>query len=155
MDNEELQAELEQARAEVERLQETLADREARVAHAEEQLAAQRDELERARGEAEARERELTGRADELTASVRGAAQRYRELALERSPELPAELVVGETVDEVEESLQRARETVAKVRGHIESQAQAGRVPVGAPPRSAPDLSRLSTEEKIRQGLGG
>jgi hypothetical protein len=42
---------------------------------------------------------------------------------------------------------------VAKVRGHIESQAQAGRVPVGAPARSGPDLSGLSAEQKIQHGL--
>ena len=84
---------------------------------------------------------------------MRGSAERYRELALQQSPELPSELVAGESVEEVDEALQRARETVAKVRGHLESQAQAGRVPVGAPPRSGPDRSALSSEEKIRLGL--
>jgi hypothetical protein len=84
---------------------------------------------------------------------VRASAERYRALALERSPELPEELVAGETVEAIDEAIAQARETIAKVRGHIESQAQAGRVPAGAPVRSAPDLSGLSAEEKIRQGL--
>ena len=80
-------------------------------------------------------------------------ADALAELALRVAPELPEELVTGETVEEVEQALQRARETVSNVRGHLESQAQAGRVPVGAPPRSGPDLAGMSSEEKIRYGL--
>ena len=140
------QEELAAARAELERLQETAADSEARAAHAESQLTQANEEIELARGESEAREQDLT-------AQLQSAADRYRGLALEQAPELPAELASGATVAEVDEALQRARETVSKVRGHLESQAQAGKVPVGAPPRSEPDLSGLSTEEKISYGL--
>ena len=53
----------------------------------------------------------------------------------------------------LQESLAQARETVAKVRGRLESQALSGRVPVGAPPRTGPDFSGMTTEEKIRYGL--
>jgi len=35
----------------------------------------------------------------------------------------------------------------------MEAQAQAGRVPAGAPQRSAPDVSALSAAQKIRYGL--
>ena len=140
------QEELAAARAELERLQETAADSEARATHVESQLTQANEEIELARSESEAREQDLT-------AQLQSAADRYRGLALEQAPELPAELVSGATVAEVDEALQRARETVSKVRGHLESQAQAGKVPVGAPPRSEPDLSGLSTEEKISYGL--
>lgn len=151
-----MQEELATAQAELERLQVTAADREARAAHLEAQLSGLRDELAQACNEAQAREQELAGlgeRTQTLEAKLQSAAQRYRELALQQSPELPQELVTGETVEEVDQALQRARETVSKVRGHLESQAQAGRVPMGAPPRSGPDLSALSAEEKIRFGL--
>lgn len=159
MSNDELMAtqeELAAARAEVEQLQVTLADREARTAHVEGQLAGLRDELSQVRGESEARETELSGlreREQSLAGQVQDAAQRYRELALQHAPELPQELVAGDNVDAIDEALQRARETVSKVRGHLESQAQAGRVPVGAPARSGPDPSTLSTDEKIQLGL--
>lgn len=140
------QEELAAARAELERLQETAADSEARAAHVESQLTQAHEEIELARSESDAREQDLT-------AQLQSAADRYRGLALEQAPELLAELVSGATVAEVDEALQRARETVSKVRGHLESQAQAGKIPVGAPPRSEPDLSGLSTEEKISYGL--
>ncbi len=151
-----VQEELAEARVELERLQVTAADGEARAAHLESQEAQLRDELAQANHEAEAREQELTGlreQTEALRKQALSSAERYREVALQQAPELPAELVTGETVEEIDLALQRARETVSRVRGHLESQAQAGRVPVGAPPRSGPDLSALSPEEKIRFGL--
>ena len=151
-----LQDELAEARAELEQLRETTADRAARAAHLESQLADVRAELSLASADAQARDQALASaneRADALEGRVRGAAERYRALALELSPELPEELVAGESVEEIEEALQRARETVAKVRGHIESQALAGRVPVGAPVRSGPDFAALSPAQKIQHGL--
>jgi len=140
------QEELAATKAELERMHETVADAEARAAHLESQLTEAREEADLATRERDAREQELS-------AQAQNAADRYRALALESAPELPADLVTGATVDEIDESLQRARETVSRVRGHLESRAQAGKVPVGAPPRSAPDLSGLTSEEKISYGL--
>ena len=159
MNDEELtavQEELMAAQSELEQLRSEAADGEARAAHLEEQLTHARDELAQVRHVTEARGEELAGlreRAESLQEQVRSSAQRYREVALRSMPELPEELVAGETVEEVDASVERARETVSKVRGHLESQAQAGRVPVGAPPRTEPDLSALTAEEKIRIGL--
>ena len=150
------QEELAEAKAELEELQVGTADREARSAHLESELAEALAELATAQDTAKARDLELAGvseRTQALESQARDAAQRYRDLALRGAPELPEELVAGETVEEVEQALQRARETVSNVRGHLESQAQAGRVPVGAPPRSGPDLAGMSSEEKIRFGL--
>jgi chromosome segregation ATPase len=154
--SDELHEELETARAEVERLQVSLADREARAAHLEELLSGLRAELSEAQrlaGEREQHAASLSERAEALETGARAAAERYRALALRQTPELPEELVSGDTIDEVDASIERARETVSKVRGHLESEAQAGRVPVGAPPRSEPDLSGLSAQEKISYGL--
>jgi len=148
-----LEEELAAARGEAERLQSTAADREARASHLEAQLAELRGELEESRRQAEAREEELRAEHETLASQINDAAQRYRELVLERSPELPEDLITGGTVAEIDQAIERAMETVSKVRGHLESQAQATRVPVGSPPRSAPDLSDLSAEAKIERGL--
>ncbi|MEX2159547.1 MAG: hypothetical protein WEB04_09120 [Dehalococcoidia bacterium] len=148
-----LEEELAAARAELEALRESTADRAARAAQLETQMAELRAELSAAREAHEGALSAANERAAALEERVRGAALRYRELVLRQSPELPEELVAGESIEEIEEALTRARETVAKVRGHIESEAQAGRVPVGAPARSGPDLSTLSADEKIRLGL--
>jgi hypothetical protein len=42
---------------------------------------------------------------------------------------------------------------VGRVRSHLDAQAHAARVPAGAPPRSSPDLSAMTPEQKIRHGL--
>jgi hypothetical protein len=141
-----LQEELAEARAELERIEAEAADREARAGHFESELAQARNDI--ARLESEASSREAT-----LAEQGRASAARYRELALAQAPELPTDLVAGDSIDEVEASLERARETVANVRRLIESEAQASRVPAGAPERGAPDSSGLSAEEKIRAGL--
>ncbi len=151
-----LQDQLAEAQGEIERLQITAADREARAAHLEESLAQLNEQLASVQAEASARGEEVTSlqeRAGDLESQVKAAATRYREAVLEAAPDLPADLVAGETVEDVDRSLEAARQTVSRVRGHIESQAEAGRVPVGAPPRSAPDLSALSPADKIRFGL--
>ena len=100
---------------------------------------------------------EEAGRLEETVAGLQGAernaASRYRDLALEREPDLPADLVAGETIAEVDAALEQARQTVARVRQHLDDQARAARVPAGAPPRGEPDASGLSSAEKIRLGL--
>lgn len=152
----ELQERLIEAQAEVERLQAMAADREARAAHLEEVSAGLRRELEEARGAASVSQERVGALEEESNAlreGLRSAAGRYRELVLASNPELPVEMVTGESVEEVEASIEAARQTVARVREHLENQVEAGRVPTGSPPRSPPDLSGLSAQEKIRFGL--
>lgn len=151
-----LEERLADAEAEVERLQTIAADREARAAHLEdtlaqvnaelaardEELAALREELAAARSEAE-----------ELRASLRSAAEKYRQAVLASRAEVPPDLVSGETVEEVDRQLEAALRMVAQLKSHLESQAQAQRVPTGAPARRALDLATLSPTEKISYGL--
>jgi hypothetical protein len=91
--------------------------------------------------------------ADALRAQLADAAKHYRELLLAGSPEVPAELVTGATVEEVDASFAAARGVVQQVRRRIEEQAGAEHVPAGAPPRAAPDLSGLSPADKIAHAL--
>jgi hypothetical protein len=90
---------------------------------------------------------------DAATQREHAAAERYRDLVVRTEPALPAELIAGDSVDAVDASVEAARSVVGRVRSHIEAQAQAGRVPAGAPPRSGPDLSSMTPEQKIRYGL--
>jgi DNA repair exonuclease SbcCD ATPase subunit len=158
-----LQDELADARAEVDRLQTIAADREARAAHLEETLAQLREEqsqLSASLGEAQAqvaaRDEELAGLrqgAEALQVSLKAAASKYRDVLLAGKPDVPPDLVSGETVEEVDQQLEAALRMVAQLRSHLESQAQALRVPTGAPARRAADLSALSPGEKIAYGL--
>jgi DNA repair exonuclease SbcCD ATPase subunit len=158
-----LQDQLAEAQTEVDRLQTIAADREARAAHLEETLAQRREEqsqlsasLSEAQAQLAARDEELAALREEVEAhqaGLKAAASKYRDALLASRPEVPPDLVGGETVEEVDQQLESALRMVAQLRGHLESQAQAMRVPTGAPARRAPDISALSPAEKIVRGL--
>jgi chromosome segregation ATPase len=166
-----LQDQISEAREEIERLQSATADSEARAAHMDEvnrevrtrleavegDLASERQRFEDVNGQLAAAQTGLATaqqETQELHARLQAAAGKYREALLAAAPDLPEEMVAGESIEELEASAERARQTVLRVRDRLESQAQAGRVPAGSPPRGSPDLSALSPIEKIRFGLG-
>jgi uncharacterized coiled-coil protein SlyX len=99
------------------------------------------------------REQEVRSEVTALQQRLSGAAAKYRDLLLATAPEVPEELVRGETPEEVEASFAAAREVVVKVRRQLEAQAEAERVPTGAPARTPPDLGALSPQEKIAYAL--
>jgi len=158
-----LEEQLAAAHADVERLQTQMADLTARQSQHDAELQELRGQLETSRGEAESARNEATGHAKEIerlresvvTAEAQGkeAVRRYRDAMLEREPQLPADLVAGDSITELDAAIERARQTVAQVRQHLDLQAQALRIPAGAPARGDPDVSDLSSAEKIRLGL--
>ena len=158
-----LEERLAETEAEVERLQTTAADREARAAHLEHLSATQAETLAQTKAELVSRDDELTvlrdglaaarSEAEELRAGLRSAAEKYRQAVLATRTEVPPDLVSGETVEEVDRQLEAALSMVAQLKSHLDSQAQAQRVPTGAPARRAPDLAALSPTEKISHGL--
>ena len=151
-----LQEQLAGARAEVERLQREAVNTEARAPRAVGEADGLRAELQSSNDAVTAAAAEaaaLREQIDAATQRAQAAAERYRDLVVRTEPALPADLIAGGDVDAIDASVTAAREIVGRVRTHIETQAQAGRVPAGAPPRSAPDLSALTPEQKIRHGL--
>jgi len=92
-----------------------------------------------------------------LTAQYQGAVSAYRELVLKSNPLLPADMVQGGTIDEVNAALDKAAALVSQVKQGIEAQqqttAQETAIPAGAPGRTPADLSAMSTREKINYGL--
>ena len=88
-----------------------------------------------------------------LKGSLSGAVAKYRAALLATAPEIPTELVKGESIDEIDASLEQARGIVSKVRQQLEADAEANKVPAGAPERTPQDLSALSPAEKIAYAL--
>jgi chromosome segregation ATPase len=151
-----LEEHLTAAQNDIEQLQEQVAEAEARestrtaeIAELRRQVAAQEESM-----AAQAIELEDVRRAvAEAQAATREAVGRVRQSILDREPDLPQELVAGETVADLDESASQARQTVAQIRQHLEQQAQSLRVPAGAPVRVAADVSGMTASEKIRAGL--
>lgn len=96
---------------------------------------------------------ELRGKSDGLGEELARAVAAYRELAIRANPGVPVELIAGNTIDEVNESLKKARVLIDRVRQEIERETSHARVPAGAPQRSVPDISTLSPREKIQLSL--
>jgi DNA gyrase/topoisomerase IV subunit A len=101
-------------------------------------------------------EQGIASRDSELTAikqSLSGTVAKYRVAVLANAPGVPEELIKGKSIDEIDASLELARGIVSKVRQQLEVEAEANRVPAGAPPRMPQDLSALSPAEKIAYAL--
>jgi hypothetical protein len=92
---------------------------------------------------------------DDERERTRAVLARYREALLAAEPDLPPDLVRGESLEELDASMAAARSAVAEIRERLTSDgASAERgFPVGAPARTGPTTAGLSASEKIRRGL--
>jgi chromosome segregation ATPase len=88
-------------------------------------------------------------------AALADAVGQYRALVLQANPGIADELIAGENIAAVNESLAKAKSLVGKVRKSVEKEISRSRVPIGSPGRTAPDLSALTPREKINYGIGG
>ena len=97
--------------------------------------------------------------ADETLVEVRNslaeAVASYRALVAEANPDIPDELITGDSIATVAQSLASARNLVSSVKKGLEAEIARTRVPAGAPQRTPPDLSALSPREKIQIAIGG
>ena len=90
-----------------------------------------------------------------LGESFKQAVASYKTLVIQSNPDVPEELVTGESIEAITDSLTSAKELVSKIRKGMEAEISLVRVPAGAPERTAPDLSALSPREKIQYAIGG
>jgi hypothetical protein len=81
------------------------------------------------------------------------AVEDFKKLAAASNPLIPPEVIFGTTVEEVKASLARTNKLVANVQESLSKQAVAAMVPAGAPQRTGPDVSAMSTKEKINLGV--
>ncbi len=86
---------------------------------------------------------------------TRQAVARYREALLAAEPELPPDLVRGDTLEEIEATATSARSAVQRIRERVATERPRG-FPTGAPARSVERghaHSTMSAHEKIAAGL--
>ena len=70
------------------------------------------------------------------------------------NPDLPEELVVGETLEAIDAAVEQAKTIVSKVKERVSAELAARTVPNGAPARgSGLDMESMSPKEKIAMGL--
>ena len=85
------------------------------------------------------------------------ALPRYRAAVLAAEPELPPDLVNGDTLEELDESVAAARSAVARIRDRLQAGDDDGpsgaSFPVGAPARGGANHDVLTSQQKIATGL--
>ena len=136
-ENESLTRELESRDATIIRLEQALAAKDGEIAGLNQSL----DEAKRT--------------LDELGKALPQAVAAYKELVVQANPGVLAEMITGETIEEVNDSLKNARAIMDRVRQEMEAEAARTRVPAGSPQRAPIDLSALSAREKIQYAIGG
>ena len=92
---------------------------------------------------------------NKLNESLKQTVASYRELVVQSNPDVPEELISGDSIEAITDSLTSAKELVTKIKKGMEAEISLTRVPIGAPERTAPDLSALSPREKIQYAIGG
>lgn len=137
LENETLQRELKSRSDAIAGLEKTLADRDT--------------EINTLRQVAE----DFKQRLDEMEKSLPQAVAAYRELVAQANPGLVAEMIKGETIEAINESVKSAKTLVERVKQEVGAENARVRVPAGAPQRTLPDLSALSAREKIKYAMEG
>ena len=98
---------------------------------------------------------ESSNNLNKLNENLEQAVASYKALVIQSNPDVPEELITGDSIEAIADSLVSARELVTKIRKGMEAEISLARVPIGAPERAAPDLSALSPREKIQYAIGG
>ena len=143
--------ELEELKQDKEALTREIKSRDATIIRLEQALAGKDGEIVALKETLDEAERKLA----DLGKALAQAVAAYKALVVQANPGVLAELITGETVDEVNESLKNAQALVDRVRQEMEAEASKTRVPAGAPQRAPLDLSALSPREKIQYAIGG
>jgi len=81
------------------------------------------------------------------------AVAKYLDMAKALNPTIPGGIIAGETIEEINESINKGKAIVEAVRKTMEAEAAGTKVPAGAPPRGEISLEGLSPREKIAAGI--
>ena len=139
-----------------------------------EDIKSQLEEEQKAKAAAEALLTEKDGRIAELEASLSEAktgseaaaaelastreakdvaVAKYLGMAKALNPNIPEGILAGETIEEIDTSVEKGKAIVESVTKAMEAEAAAIKVPAGAPPRTEISLEGLTPREKIAAGI--
>ena len=118
------------------------AERDARIAELEADLAQARATIDATSSDIETR-----------TAAYQDAVALLKDALTSANPNVPPNLIRGETPEDLAASVESAKALVGQVRAQLEADRAAVRVPAGAPPAETPSLEGLSSREKIAAGI--
>jgi len=130
-------------------LEQAAAEKDARIAALEAALSEVLTQSEAKGKELEAALAE-TARLKDAEAATVG---KYREALVAAHPDIPQDLIQGDSVSQLFASVEKGRATVDAVRQSLEAEAAATRVPAGAPTRGAIPTEGMSPRDKIAYAI--
>jgi chromosome segregation ATPase len=81
------------------------------------------------------------------------AVAKYLNMAKALNPAVPEGIIAGETIEEIDASVEKGKGIVDAVKKAMESEAKETKIPAGAPPRTEISVEGLSPREKIAAGI--
>jgi chromosome segregation ATPase len=81
------------------------------------------------------------------------AVAKYLDMARALNPTIPEGIIAGETIEEIDASVDKGKAIVEAVKEAVEAEAREAKVPAGAPTRGSINLEGLSAREKIALGI--
>jgi hypothetical protein len=81
------------------------------------------------------------------------AISKYLEAARALNSAIPQDVIAGQTIEEIDASVKKAKAIANAVKANLEAQAKEAKVPAGAPTRGEISLEGLSPREKIAAGI--
>jgi uncharacterized coiled-coil protein SlyX len=142
--------ELESAATRVVELEQLVANKESELALKDSRIS----ELEQAVASEDNQIAALKQSLAELESRLSQAVEAYRALVVKANPAVPEELVSGDSIEEIDQSLASAQLLIDRVRQELEVEIAAAKIPAGAPLRTPLDFSALSPKEKIQYAIG-
>ena len=116
-------------------------------------------DLETKRGDLEAALSEAKQGSEASTAELASAKEardqavtKYLGMAKATNPHVPGDMISGETIEEIDASVEKGKGLVAAVKKTLESEAAAAKVPAGAPTRGE-STEGMSSKELIAAGI--
>jgi len=136
-----VKAQLEEEQKAKTTLEEALAEKDTRLA-----------ELETALSEAKQGSEASTAELASVKEARDQAVSKYLGMAKASNPQVPEDMISGETIAEIDASVEKGKGLVASVKKTLESETAAAKVPAGAPTRGE-TTEGMSNKDMIAAGL--
>ena len=136
-----VKAQLEEEQKAKTTLEEAMAEKDARLA-----------ELDAALSEAKSQSEASTAELASVKEARDQAVTRYLGMAKASNPQVPGDMISGETIEEIDASVEKGKGLVSAVKKTLESETAAAKVPAGAPTRGE-TTEGMDNKEMIAAGL--
>jgi len=136
-----VRAQLEEEQKAKTTLEEAMAEKDAKLA-----------ELETALSEAKQGSEASTAELASVKEARDQAVSKYLGMAKASNPQVPGDMITGETIEEIDASVEKGKGLVSAVKRTLESETAAAKVPAGAPTRGE-TTEGMSNKDMIAAGL--